>query len=152
MSIHLSGALSSVVKKFKFLKKMDSHPSLRALNGQIASLEIQRYGNMDIKETMSRVGLTQQIQSAIADPAFSFSDMLWTRNLHFGVKDTICTKICTNYAIVLSRQELLRCDEAAESLIKTRQQNEAGNVRDVLPSEEVSAARKWTKVSRPSST
>lgn len=51
---------------------------------------------------MTQVGLTQQIQSAIADPAFSY--ILWTRDLHFSVKGTIQT----NYATLRSRQELLK--------------------------------------------
>jgi hypothetical protein len=57
---------------------------------------------MDIQEAMARVGLTPRIESAIADPAFS--DMLWTRDLHFWVKDTIET----NHATLRSRQELLK--------------------------------------------
>ncbi|GFF65548.1 hypothetical protein IFM47457_01076 [Aspergillus lentulus] len=68
----------------------------------IAVLKTDSYGDLDIQEAMARVGLTPQIQSAIADPAFS--DMLWTRDLHFWVKDTIGT----NYATLRSRQELLK--------------------------------------------
>lgn len=69
--------------------------------GQIAALGT-RYYEMDIQEAMAQVGLTEQIRSAIADPAFS--DLLWTRDLHFWVKDTIDT----NYGTLLNRQELLK--------------------------------------------
>ncbi|RHZ72928.1 hypothetical protein CDV55_106144 [Aspergillus turcosus] len=70
--------------------------------GHIAVLKTASYIDMDIQEVMTRVGLTPQIQSAIADPAFS--DILWTRDLHFWVKDTIQT----NYAALRSRQEFLK--------------------------------------------
>ncbi|OQD70069.1 hypothetical protein PENDEC_c027G03858 [Penicillium decumbens] len=70
--------------------------------GQIGVLQTPRYCDMDIQEAMAQVGLTRQIQSAIADPAFS--DMLWTRDLHFWVKDTIQT----NYATLRYHQELLK--------------------------------------------
>ncbi|GIJ82276.1 hypothetical protein Asppvi_000782 [Aspergillus pseudoviridinutans] len=55
--------------------------------GQIAALKTDSGREMDIQEAMTQVGLAPQIQSAIADPAFS--DILWTRYLHFWVKDTI---------------------------------------------------------------
>jgi hypothetical protein len=69
---------------------------------QISLLKTKSYRDMDMQEAMARVGLTQQIQTAIADPAFS--DILWTRDLHFWVKDTLET----NYATLFRRQELLK--------------------------------------------
>lgn len=71
-------------------------------HGHIGILRTDRYREMDIHEAMAQVGLTQQIQSAIADP--TFSDILWTRDLHFWVKDTIDT----NYATLYSMQRLLK--------------------------------------------
>ncbi|OQD78417.1 hypothetical protein PENDEC_c001G02175 [Penicillium decumbens] len=70
--------------------------------GHIGILHTHHYHNMDIQEAMTQVGLTRQIQSAIADPAFS--DILWTRDLYFWVKDTIQT----NYATLRCRQDLLK--------------------------------------------
>lgn len=70
--------------------------------GQIAALRTSRYQGLDVKEAMSQVGLQQQVQSAIADP--EFSDILWTRDLHYWVKDTIEI----NYATLRSRQELFK--------------------------------------------
>jgi hypothetical protein len=46
--------------------------------GQIALLKTPSYRSMHIREAMDRAGLNLQIQSAIADPAFS--DILWTRD------------------------------------------------------------------------
>lgn len=70
-------------------------------HGQIAILRSDRYREMDIQEAMARVGLTEQIRSAIADP--TFSDILWTEDLHFWVRDTLDT----NYATLLSSQDIL---------------------------------------------
>jgi hypothetical protein len=70
--------------------------------GQISVLKTDAYRAMDIKEAMNYAGLNLQMQSAIADP--TFSDILWTRDLYFWVKDTIQT----NYATLCSRQELLK--------------------------------------------
>jgi hypothetical protein len=100
--------------------------------GQIAVLRTGPYRDMDIQEAMTQVGLTQQIQSAIADPAFS--DILWTRDLHFWVKDTIQT----NYATLRSRQELLK-RHAGRRIAHKNKRRKRSSVQGLFPPEEGSA-------------
>ncbi|KAJ5289162.1 hypothetical protein N7478_002192 [Penicillium angulare] len=61
---------------------------LSYVHGQISDLKGETS-----HEALARVGINTQIQSAIADPMFS--DILWTRDLHFWVKDTLDTNLAS---------------------------------------------------------
>lgn len=97
--------------------------------GQISVLKTPSYRTMDIREAMDRAGLNLQIQSAIADPAFS--DILWTRDLHFWVKDTIET----NLATLRSRQLLLK-RHARERLAHKNKRKKRSSVQGLFSSQE----------------
>lgn len=95
------------------------------------SFEDEPSQDVDSKEAMSQVGLKRQIQTAITDPAFS--DILWTRDLHYWVKDTIEI----NYATLRSRQELFK-RHARRRIAHKNKRNKRASVQELF-SEKASA-------------
>lgn len=70
--------------------------------GHISVLKSERYDDRDLQESKAEVGLNEQIQSAIIDPEFSV--LLWTRDPHYWVEDTIRV----NYATLLDHRGVLK--------------------------------------------
>ncbi|GAD92740.1 hypothetical protein NECHADRAFT_94396 [Paecilomyces variotii No. 5] len=84
----------------------------------IAVLWERQCKNMSLRQAMTYIGINQQIQDAITNP--EFSDIFWTQDLHYWVKDTLEM----NFATLFSRQKLLK-NHAGRRLNRKKKQKRA---------------------------
>ncbi|KAL1881648.1 hypothetical protein Plec18167_003246 [Paecilomyces lecythidis] len=84
----------------------------------ISALSARQCENMSLRGAMNYVGINQQMQDALTNP--EFSDIFWTQDLHYWVRDTLEM----NFATLFSRQELLK-NHAGRRLNRKKKQKRA---------------------------